>query len=255
MQRYDGSLKISILKKCLLLFIQNISPFFWFALILRLILRYHVARTKFRRCVYYTIFDVQVTLTSMKVYCQYTIIQTKRQRRGNLAILAWLSNSRKWLWKDEKAELMTENESKSNPRTHEQVRFDRCHLLFEEYMQWKIHQFTILNYASKQANVLKYVYVEEKKLMTWNYLNLSFVWYKELCRSQRLLLRLYSTDLYNPSYYTQSINNNWIFINNRNRVLKMLGVASNAFNCCVCRACFRPVVLFHTYDQKVLVIY
>ena len=146
---------------------------------------------------------------------------------------------------------MTENESKSNPRTHEQVRFDRCHLLFEEYMQWKIHQFTILNYASKQANVLKNVYVGEKKLMTWNYLNLSFVWYKELCRSQRLLLRLYSTDLHNPSYYTQSINNNWIFINNQNRVLKMLGVASNAFNCCVCRACFRPVVLFHTYDQKV----
>lgn len=139
--------------------------------------------------------------------------------------------------------------------THDRVRFDRCHLLFEEYMQWKIHQFTILNYASKQANVLKNVYVEEKKLMTWNYLNLSFVWYKELCRSQRLLLRLYSTDLHNPSYYTQSINNNWIFINNQNRVLKMLGVASNAFNFCVCRACFRPVVLFHTYDQKGYVIY
>ena len=90
---------------------------------------------------------------------------------------------------------------------------------------------------------------------TWNYLNLAFVWYKELCRSQRLLLRLYWTDLHNPSYYTQNINNNWIFINNQNRVLKMLGVASNAFNFCVCRACFRPVVLFNTYDQKVWVIY
>ena len=160
---------------------------FWFALILRLILHYHGARTKFRRCVYYTITDVQVTLTSMKVYCQYTIIQTKRRRRGNLAILARLSNSRKWLWKVEIAELMTENESKSNPRTHEQVRFDICHLLFEEHMQWKIHQFTILNYASKQENVLKNVYEEEKKLRTWNYLNLAFVWYKELCRSRRLL--------------------------------------------------------------------
>ena len=138
--------------------------FFLFALILRLILQNHVARTKFRRCMYYTIFDVQVTLTSMKVYCQHTIIQTKRQRRCNLAILAWLSNSRKWPWKDEKAELMTENESKSNSRTHEQVRFDRCHLLFEEYMQWKIHQFTILNYASKQSNVLKNVYVEKKEV-------------------------------------------------------------------------------------------
>jgi len=186
---------------------------------------------------------------SMKVYCQYTIIQTKRRRRGNLAILAWLSNSRKWLWKDEIAELMTENESKSNPRTHEQVRFDRCHLLFEEYMQWKLHQFTILKYASKQANVLKNVYEEEKKLRTWNYLNLAFVWYKELCRSRRLLLRLYSICII-LHIILSLFNNNWIFVNNQNRVLKMLGVASNAFNGCVCRACFRPVVLFHTYDQK-----
>ena len=159
---------------------------------------------------------------SMKVYCQYTIIQTKRRRRGNLAILAWLSNSRKWLWKDEIAELMTENESKSNPRTHEQVRFDRCHLLFEEYMQWKLHQFTILKYASKQANVLKNVYEEEKKLRTWNYLNLAFVWYKELCRSRRLLLRLYSICII-LHIILSLFNNYWIFINNQNRVLKMLG--------------------------------
>ena len=63
------------------------------------------------------------------------------------------------------AELMTENESKSNPRTHNRVRFD-------------IHQFTILNYASKEANVLKNVQLydeEEKTLRTWNYLNLAFV--------------------------------------------------------------------------------
>ena len=195
---------------------------------------------------------MQVTLTSMKVYCEYTIIQTKRRRRGNLAILAWLSNSRKWLWKDEIAELMTENESKSNPRTHEQVRFDRCHLLFEEYMQWKIHQFTILNYASKEANVLKNVQLydeEEKTLRTWNYLNLAFVWYKELCRSWRLLLRLNLICII-LHIILSLFNNNWIFVNNRNRVLKMLGVASNAFNGCVCSACFRPVVLFHTYDQQ-----
>ena len=35
----------------------------------------------------------------------------------------------------------------------------------------------------------------------------------------------------------------------------MLGVALNAFNGCVCGAWFRPVVLFHTYDQKDYVIY
>ena len=88
----------------IIIFIQNISPFFWFALILRLILQNHVARTKFRRCVYYTIFDVQVTLTSMKVYCQYTIIQTKRQRRGmtiefkKMAIKRRKSRINDWKW-------------------------------------------------------------------------------------------------------------------------------------------------------------
>ena len=96
---------------------------------------------------------------------------------------------------------------------------------------------------------MKNVYEEEKKWGTWNYLNLAFVWYKESCRSRRLLLRLYSICIILHIIHSL-FNNNWIFINNQNRVLKMLGVASNAFNGCVCRACFRPVVLFHTYDQK-----
>lgn len=106
--------------------------------------------------------------------------------------------------------------------THDRVRFDRCHLLFEEYMQWKIHQFTILNYASKQANVLKNVQLydeEEKTLRTWNYLNLAFVWYKDLCRSWRLLLRLNLICII-LHIILSLFNNNWIFVNNQNRSLK-----------------------------------
>ena len=95
---------------------------------------------------------------------------------------------------------------------------------------------------------------EEKTLRTWNYLNLAFVWYKDLCRSWRLFLRLNSICII-LHIILSLFNNNWIFVNNQNRVLKMLGVASNAFNGCVCRAWFRPVVLFHTYDQKGYVIY